>query len=252
MQITVDKKGLESLLAGLKDFETPKWQLEQLQTPPDIASIMLLEAFYRGDILAKRVADLGCGTGILGLGAAILGAKEVYCVEIDKDALKIAEENKRMLEAIIERELPIIFVNSDVRMFFELVDTVIMNPPFGLERGRRHSDLIFLEKAFEIAHAVYSLHRKHERSRIFLKKFAEDRGFRAEVLGTFRFPLKAIFPWHRKPKMIIEVDFYLFRMIDNLYTKALHQSNQRIQKADLISNYIHKQNGLLFNSFEIE
>ena len=38
MQITVDKKGLESLLAGLKDFETPKWQLEQWQTPPDIAS----------------------------------------------------------------------------------------------------------------------------------------------------------------------------------------------------------------------
>ena len=32
------------------------------------------------DIKDKTIADLGCGTGILGLGAAVLEAKKVYLI----------------------------------------------------------------------------------------------------------------------------------------------------------------------------
>ena len=40
-----------------------------------------------------KVLDVGCGTGILGITAAKMGAQEVICVDIDKKAIEIAREN---------------------------------------------------------------------------------------------------------------------------------------------------------------
>lgn len=40
-----------------------------------------------------RVFDIGCGTGILGIAAAMLGAKEVTCVDIDELAVIATKEN---------------------------------------------------------------------------------------------------------------------------------------------------------------
>ncbi len=41
----------------------------------------------------KNVLDMGCGSGILGIGAALLGAKHIDAVDIDMVATRIAEEN---------------------------------------------------------------------------------------------------------------------------------------------------------------
>ena len=41
----------------------------------------------------KSVLDMGCGSGILGIGAALLGAKHIDAVDIDMVATRIAEEN---------------------------------------------------------------------------------------------------------------------------------------------------------------
>ena len=40
-----------------------------------------------------RVLDLGCGSGILSIGAILLGASECTAVDIDANSVKIAEEN---------------------------------------------------------------------------------------------------------------------------------------------------------------
>ncbi len=40
-----------------------------------------------------KVLDVGCGTGILGITAAKLGAQDVICLDIDKKATEIAREN---------------------------------------------------------------------------------------------------------------------------------------------------------------
>lgn len=42
---------------------------------------------------SRRVLDVGCGSGILAIGAALLGAEEVTGVEIDPDAVCVAREN---------------------------------------------------------------------------------------------------------------------------------------------------------------
>jgi ribosomal protein L11 methyltransferase len=40
-----------------------------------------------------KVLDVGCGTGILGITAAKMGAQDVICVDVDKKAIEIASEN---------------------------------------------------------------------------------------------------------------------------------------------------------------
>lgn len=49
----------------------------------------LLENYCDG----ASMVDIGCGSGILGIGAALLGAKKVIGVDIDAVAVKIANEN---------------------------------------------------------------------------------------------------------------------------------------------------------------
>ncbi len=41
----------------------------------------------------EKVLDMGCGSGILGIAALLLGAKELTAVDIDENAARIAKEN---------------------------------------------------------------------------------------------------------------------------------------------------------------
>ena len=70
-------------LSRLKTFQKPKMYLEQYPTDSEIAADMLWSADMQGDIEGKVIADLGAGTGILGIGALILGAKGITCSLID-------------------------------------------------------------------------------------------------------------------------------------------------------------------------
>ena len=78
MQIR-SKSSLAVLLSKLKGFETEKVseKLEQYQTDPEIAAEILWFAGFNNDISRKVIVDLGCGTGILGIGALVMGAKKV-------------------------------------------------------------------------------------------------------------------------------------------------------------------------------
>ena len=203
------RKELAALLSNLEGYRCPKEKLEQWQTPPEIAATMLFEALIRGDISGKKIIDLGTGTGILAIGAALLSAKEVIGVDIDPEALEIAQRNLMKIKEIYG-SLPIKFVCTDIREFDMKGDTVVMNPPFGLERWSRHADIVFLEKAFSLASKVYSLHHSTSKGRKFLIKYAQRYGFQADIIGTFNFPLKAWHEKHRKPVKEIPVDFILF------------------------------------------
>ena len=53
--------------------------------------IELIERYYRGG----RLMDIGTGSGILAIAAALLGARDVYAIDIDEDAVRVARENVR-------------------------------------------------------------------------------------------------------------------------------------------------------------
>lgn len=80
-------KQLEMALQRLSGFSRPNAALEQYQTPAPLAARLLYHALMKGDIEGKHVVDLGCGTGILAIGAALLGAETVTGFDIDERGL---------------------------------------------------------------------------------------------------------------------------------------------------------------------
>lgn len=57
------------------------------------------------DVDGKDVIDVGCGSGILGIGAKICGAKSVYMCDIDEQAVEFAKNNAELngVDATIEK-----------------------------------------------------------------------------------------------------------------------------------------------------
>ncbi|MDO4834116.1 MAG: 50S ribosomal protein L11 methyltransferase [Bacillota bacterium] len=53
----------------------------------------MLEKYLKPEM---KLVDIGCGSGILAIGAALLGCGDVTGVEIDPDAVKVAQENVRL------------------------------------------------------------------------------------------------------------------------------------------------------------
>ncbi len=56
----------------------------------------LLLDLMKDHVFGKCIVDLGCGSGILALSAAILGAKKVFGIDICEAALRHASENAQL------------------------------------------------------------------------------------------------------------------------------------------------------------
>ncbi len=204
-----NKKALAILLSRFEFARCPQAELEQYQTAAEFAAEVLWMAYMNGDIKDRIVADLGCGAGVLGIGAAVLGAKKVYMVDIDKRMLDIARSNLHTMELECHKGFDIEFANVDVSDFAVKVDTVIQNPPFGVQR--RHSDRAFLSKAMEIAPIVYSLHKLETSD--FIETTAERNGFKAMLIKRFRLPIARSMRFHKKRVYFVGVGLWRLERI---------------------------------------
>lgn len=188
----ITRAQLAITLSKLEDFTNPDPSKEQYITDSETASQMLWGAFMQGDIKDKIVVDLGSGTGVLGLGALLLDAKWVIMVELDKKALEAARRNYDRLKQQFGLGNNITFINSDISAYSKDVDTVIENPPFGVQN--EHADRPFLLKAFDIGKAVYSLHKIESRG--FIEGLAKEKGFHTTHLWRYSLPLKKTMDFH--------------------------------------------------------
>ena len=196
---------LEIALEGLEGFGRPDSRTEQYRTPAILAARLLHHAHLLGDIEGRAVCDLGCGTGILACGAALLGAGRVVGVELDPSALAVAKRNAARLEAEIT------LVQGDVRDH-ELIeglgpfDTVIMNPPFGAQDP--HADRPFVNAALALAPVVYGIFNTG--SIPFLDAYMASKAEIEFAIGGI-LPLKRTFPFHRRDVVEIEVEIVRIR-----------------------------------------
>lgn len=186
---------LERALSSIPPHPAPKVALEQYATPADVAAPLLFEARALGDIEGRRVVDLGAGTGVLAIGAALLGAREVVGVEVDAAALTVARESAKRLGAAVE------WVEADVARWRGSADTVVMNPPFGAQTPG--ADRAFLEAAFATASTVYVMH--HAPARAFAEKLARERGFATTHAWKLSFTLRHQFRHQEKASKAIDV-----------------------------------------------
>ena len=174
------------ILFNSPDFYQPKPELEQYSTPVDIVAEMIKLANTQGD-LSGKVVDLGCGTGRLAIGAALLGA-EVTGYEIDNDALELAKNYSK------EHDLDIKWINLAIENINEKYETVLMNPPFGSQRPG--ADRAFLEKSLEIGKKIWSIHMAETKN--FVKDFVEKNSGEIITAYEFDFPIKNSMPFHTK------------------------------------------------------
>jgi putative methylase len=189
------QRKLEMLLEEIEGFSDPELELEQYQTPSPLAAEILHFAYMQGD-LEDSVQDLGCGTGILAIGAKLLGAEKVVGYDTDPKVLETARINARRLGAKVE------FIFSDVADIKEHVKTTLMNPPFGSRiKGR---DRPFISSALRTSDVIYSIHNRG--SLAFIQKFIKPAVITHSYVA--KFPIKRIFDFHKKEREVIEVEIY--------------------------------------------
>jgi len=199
------KRSLATKLGVVAGFEAPSAALEQYPTPPDLAAHVVHLADLHGDVDGRTVLDLGTGTGMLALAAALRGPARVFGVELDRDALSTATENERRVAA----SAPVHWIQGDAtRLPLDVPDpvTVVMNPPFGARDGNRNADRGFLATASRIAAVSYSVHNAG--SREFVEAFAADNG--GEVTHAFAadFAIEAQFDHHTDDSRDIDAEVY--------------------------------------------
>jgi putative methylase len=183
--------------------------------------MLYLAAYNNRDIVGKSVLDLGCGTARLGLGAAFLGASEVVGIDVDSSAIRTARENAE------KANLPIQLVHSDIAAVTGRFDTVLMNPPFGVQH--READRPFLVKALEVADSVYSLHNHPEvderlirmlkssggmvqvQPNPFLERFIAKHGGTVEAVYSMLMTIPKMFEFHKKLKHDFVIDLYVIK-----------------------------------------
>jgi putative methylase len=194
------QRSLEILLEQVKTFESPSAALEQYCTPAPVAARLLHIAFLHGDITAKRVVDLGCGTGVLALGAALLGGS-VTGVDSDERALEIARANAELLG------VKVAWLKSSIESFEGSFNTVVMNPPFGAQK--RRSDRPFLRAAVSVGEIIYLLHNAVVNG--FVRHFLEPH----RVTDAIRVPLPIThtFKFHKDEVRYVDAIIYRIEVV---------------------------------------
>jgi len=204
------KKDLELVLSRLKNFDNPSWELEQYATPADIAADWIWQAALKGDLAGKVILDAACGPGILGIAALLMGAKKVFFLDRDPEAIKLCQENYNLIKEeyeISESE----FMTSHISIFDQEVDVVLQNPPFGTKE--KHADKQFLEKAFSVGNVVWSMHKSTTVT--FVEAISKDYNFTITDRFDYEFPIKAAFEWHQKPVKKVDVSLWRMSKADN-------------------------------------
>jgi len=219
----IRKLDLERFLSTVQVNPTPKVELEQYTISERVAANMLyIAAYTNNDIVDKTVLDLGCGTGRLGLGAAFLGAKTVLGVDIDKAALNVAVINSQNTGLLTNTT----WINGDISVINGHFDTVIQNPPFGVQT--RNVDRAFIVKALSSSKKIYSLHNHPQVDKRlinmlkssgsgflevhpspFLKHFIEQHDGTVKAVYALLMTIPKMFNFHTKTNHDFVVDFYI-------------------------------------------
>ena len=198
-------KNLISDLETIETFSDPKEHLEQYQTPPQVAGEMFHYISHNYDLKDYKIADLGCGTGILGIAAALCGCENVFLFDIDEDAIEIAKQNIQNLG--LENNIQLMIIDVDYLKEWTTLnkyfDIVITNPPFGI-RSEKGADVEFLKTASKICNnTIFSLHKLSTIN--YLKKFYTKNGVKNIKSFSIEYDLPKTYKFHKKANKKIEV-----------------------------------------------
>jgi len=199
------KRQLAQQLGVVVGFDEPAASLEQYRTPPTVAAHLVHLADLNDDVAGRTVVDLGCGTGMLALAAALRGPSQVLGVDVDPSPLSTARANRRR----IGTQTTVSWVRADATeppLCPSDPVTVVMNPPFGAQSGNEHADRAFLATAADIASVSYSIHNAG--SADFIEAFAADNGGTVTAAYRSTLSLPRQFSFHDADTKDIDVELF--------------------------------------------
>ena len=212
------RRELAVFLSKLKGFSKPSVQLEQYPSDSEVAAKLLWQMMLNEEIEDKEIVDLGAGTGILGIGCLLLGAKKVYFIDIDSKMKFEIEQNLQILcnnwEIDVKDKWEFICKNvqeltqndlNGMQTPDELI--TVLNPPFGTRK--KHVDKMFLEKALSLSDSVYTMHKTSTKD--FIDAFSRDNNLTISWAEDTSFPIKQTMDLHKKRIQRIEVTLYNLR-----------------------------------------
>lgn len=203
MRMIGSKRELEIILERVEGFADPKLRLEQYRLPaPVAAEILWYIGLRHKDLEGRIVADLGCGTGMLTAGAALMGADHTVGLDIDATAIASA---KRVVDRL-KLGGAVDFVNCSVEHLPISADVAVQNPPFGVRN--RGADRAFLKAGLEAAPVVYSVHMADEGVRRFITAFVRGEGGKVDEVLPLSIKLPPTYHFHKKRVHEFAVDLY--------------------------------------------
>ncbi len=186
---------LAMLLSSLSEHPGGSVELEQYVTEGDLAARWLADIAAFGDLSEGcKVADLGAGNGVLGLGALAMGAGRATLVEADQAACDVAMSNAESMGFADSVEVIQATLGSDP-IDLDSADVVISNPPWGRQTPR--ADRPFLEAMIAAAAPAHLLHSAEA---THIQPLFEDVGWAAERYGEADFALPAAYSHHSRQR----------------------------------------------------
>ena len=208
-------RGLKQLaitLSQLEQHPCNNVELEQYSIEGELAARWLMDIIEFGDLSEGcMVADLGCGNGIMAVGALLFGAGNALAIEADEEAWVVAKSNLKG-EGFWEMGVPIhAMIGVDdldaileaERYYLSDVDLVISNPPWG--RQKQHADRPFFQAIINCgatAHILHSANATH------IEPFFSAAGWNAEKYGTAEFALPANYEHHTSQRNKTQAAFW--------------------------------------------
>jgi len=161
-------------------------------------SVLLADAVKKIDTGGRAVLDLGCGSGLQGLNALLLGAKKCVFADIDKKAVENAKANAKALGFAKKA----FFKKSDLfsALKGKKFGLIVFNPPYvdsgkekrwldtdGGKKGRQVLDAFLMQakahllKGGKIFFVQSSLNGESK-----TKRLLKEKGFAFEIAGRKR------------------------------------------------------------------
>ena len=198
------QRHLAMQLSSLTPHPCQSVELEQYPTEGNLAAAWLTKIGLGDGFEGKHVLDLGAGNGVLGIGAAFLGAKHVTMVECDPMTVEVLRENVRNVDGMAMCTV----LESRVEgrpLTLELpVDMAIMNPPWGVQTKR--ADRAFFETIFAmnipLVHFIHSIEAEH------LLPLAYANGYELHSIYQDDFRLPSAYAHHSKNKATTRIRCY--------------------------------------------
>ena len=194
---------LSMLLSKLERCEDPDVSLEQYATSGELAARWMFDIAAFGDLLeGSTVLDLGCGNGILGIGALHLSADSAILIDCDSDCCDVSRRNAETLEGtkscdILEADVA--SLDSDLWD----IDLVISNPPWGRQKEKADAPFFdLIESMGVVSHIMHNSDARHIRPRF------EEAGWGVEKYGEADFAIPASFDHHRSSRGVTKAGFW--------------------------------------------